>query len=74
MDTWGGAQRAFAIKAFYNVVAARRTFRIHFHLRRHDRVPSAHAIKGSAMNKKPPGAMCEPFVNQTILKQFEPLP
>lgn len=68
MDAWSGAQRAFAIKAFYknndSVEGARREFRRHFNLGRHDRVPSAHAIKtwihnfeesGSAMGKKPPG-------------------
>lgn len=68
MDTWSGAQRAFAIKAFYknndSVEAARREFRRHYNLKRHDRVPSAHAINtwihsfeetGSAMKKKPPG-------------------
>ena len=68
MDPWSGAQRAFAIKAFYknndSVEGARREFRRHFNLGRHDSVPSAHAIKtwisnfeetGSAMKKKPPG-------------------
>lgn len=68
MDAWSGAQRAFVIKVFYknndSVEAARREFRCHFNLGRHDRVPSAHAIKtwirnfeetGSAMKKKPRG-------------------
>lgn len=61
-----GAQRAFAIKAFYenndSVEAARREFRWNFNSGRHNRVPSAHAINtwlgnfdqtGSALKKKP---------------------
>src|SRR5215469_3296746 len=67
MEPWSGAKRAFTIKSFYknndSVEGARREFRRHFNLGRHDSVPSAHAIKtwisnfeetGSAMKKKPP--------------------
>lgn len=70
MDTWNGAQRAFAIKSFYknndSVEVARREFRRQFNLGRHGRVPSAHAINtwirnfeetGSALKKKPPGGV-----------------
>ena len=48
MDQWSSAQRALAVKAFYknndSVETARREFRRHFNLGRHDRVPSADAI------------------------------
>jgi hypothetical protein len=46
MEQWSGAQRAFAVKAFYknddSLEAARRLFRIHFNLQHHDPVPSTH--------------------------------
>jgi len=66
MEQWSGKQRAYSIKSFYKnndtYVAARREFRLHFNLKRHDSVPSAKAIKiwitnfeetGSALKKKP---------------------
>ncbi|KAL4112988.1 hypothetical protein QTP88_016699 [Uroleucon formosanum] len=69
MDQWVGSQRAIAVKAYYKngdcLTAARREFRRHYNLGRHDHVPSCKAIKswvenfeetGSALKKKPPGA------------------
>ncbi|KAL4097371.1 hypothetical protein QTP88_022160 [Uroleucon formosanum] len=69
MDQWVGSQRTIAVKAYYKngdcLTAARREFRRHYNLGRHDRVPSCKAIKswvenfkktGSALKKKPPGA------------------
>jgi transposase len=68
MDQWTGAQRAFAIKAFYknndSYAAAQRLFRRHFQINHNNPVPSAHAIKtwvksfeetGSTLKGKPPG-------------------
>jgi transposase len=67
MDQWSGAQRAFAIKAFYkndSYAAAQRLFSRHFQINPNNPVPSAHAIKtwiknfeetGSALKRKPPG-------------------
>jgi hypothetical protein len=49
MEPWTGAQRAFAVKAFYkngdNFVIAQREFRREFGIHRIRAVPSAHAIK-----------------------------
>jgi len=69
MDQWVGSQRAFAVKAYYknsdSLTTARREFRRHYNLGRHERVPSCKAIKtwvknfeetGSALKKKPLGA------------------
>jgi hypothetical protein len=48
MEQWTGAQRAFAVKAFYkngdNFVIAQREFRREFGIHRNRAVPSAHAI------------------------------
>ena len=65
MESWTGAQRAFAVKSFYknndNNVAAQREFRKKFGIHRNSKVPSAHATKtyvnnfeetGSTVNKK----------------------
>jgi len=65
MESWAGAQRAFAIKSFYKnndrYVAAQREFRKKFGIHRNSKVPSAHAIKmwvnnfeekGSSVKKK----------------------
>ena len=65
MEPWTGAQRAFAVKAFYkngdSFVIAQREFRREFGIHRNRAVPSAHAIKtwvrnfeatGSALKKK----------------------
>jgi len=49
MEPWTGAQRAFAVKAFYkngdSSVIAQREFRREFGIHRNRAVPSAHAIK-----------------------------
>ena len=49
MEPWTGAQRAFAVKAFYkngdSFVIAQREFRREFGIHRNRAVPSAHAIK-----------------------------
>jgi hypothetical protein len=65
MEPWTGAQRAFAVKAFYkngdSFVITQREFRRGFGIHRNRAVPSAHAIKpwvrnfkatGSALKKK----------------------
>jgi len=49
MEPWTGAQRAFAVKAFYkngdSFVIAQREFRKEFGIHRNRAVPSTHAIK-----------------------------
>ncbi|KAF2890437.1 hypothetical protein ILUMI_15736 [Ignelater luminosus] len=67
MEQWSGEQRAFVVKSYYKnncVVADQRHFRTYFQIRRHGRVPLAHAIKewvckfeqtGSANNVKHKG-------------------
>jgi hypothetical protein len=49
MEPWAGAQRAFAVKAFYkydeSFVIAQREFRREFGIHHSRAVPSAHAIK-----------------------------
>jgi len=65
MEPWTGAQRAFAVKAFYkngdSFVIVQREFRREFGIHRNRAVPSAHAIRtwvrnfeatGSALKKK----------------------
>jgi len=65
MESWTGAQHAFAVKSFYknndSYVAAQREFHKKFGIHRNSKVPSAHAIKrgvnnfeetGSAVKKK----------------------
>jgi len=65
MEPWTGAQRAFAVKAFYknsdSFVIAQREFRREFRIHCNRAVPSAHVIKtwvwnfeatGSALKKK----------------------
>ena len=65
MESWTGAQRAFAVKSLYenkdSYVAAQREFRKKFGIHRNSKVPSAHAIKtwvnnfeetGSTVKKK----------------------
>ena len=48
MELWTGAQRAFAVKAFYkngdSFVIAQREFWREFGIHRNRAVPSAHAI------------------------------
>ena len=49
MEPWTGAQRVFAVKAFYkygdSFVIAQREFRREFGIHRNRAVPSAHTIK-----------------------------
>jgi len=49
MESWAGAQRAFAVKSCYknndSYVAAQSEFRKKFWIHRNSKVPSAHAIK-----------------------------
>jgi hypothetical protein len=49
MESWTGAQRAFAVKSFYknndSYVTAQREFRKTFGIHRNSKVPPAHAIK-----------------------------
>ena len=65
MEPWTGAQRAFAVKAFYknggSSVIAQREFQREFGIHHNCAVPSAHAIKtwvrnfeatGSTLKKK----------------------
>jgi hypothetical protein len=67
MEPWTGAQRAFAVKAFYSYihgdsfVSAQRKFRREFGIHRNSAVPSAYAINtwvrnfeatGSTLKKK----------------------
>ena len=65
MESWTGAQRAFAVKSFYknndSYVATQRDFRKKFGIQPNSKVPSAHAIKtwinnfeetGSTVKKK----------------------
>ena len=65
MEPWTGAQRVFAVKAFYkngdSFVIAQREFRREFGIHRNRAVPLAHAIKtwfrnleatGSTLKKK----------------------
>jgi hypothetical protein len=83
MEQWSGAQRAFAVKSVYknngNLEAARREFRRHFNLCRHDLIPSVHAIKilvsnfeetGSALKRSLP-VEDEPSTRQRILPRLE---
>jgi transposase len=65
MEPWTGAQRAFAVKAFYkngdSLVIAQHEFQREFGIHHNHAVPSAHAIKtwirnfaatGSTLKKK----------------------
>ena len=64
MESWTGAQRAFAVKSFYkndSYVAAQREFRTKFGIHQNSKVLSAHVIKtwvnnfeetGSTVKKK----------------------
>jgi len=60
MEPWTGAQRAFAVKAFYKnddgFVIAQREFRREFRIHRNRAVPSAHAIKTWVRNLKATGS------------------
>ena len=60
MESWTGAQRAFAVKSFYknndSYAAAQREFREKFGIRRNSKVPSAHAIKTCVNNFEETGS------------------
>jgi transposase len=59
MDSWTGAQCAFAIKSFYkndSYVAAQCEFRKKFGIHRNSKVLSAHAIKTWVNNFKETGS------------------
>jgi len=60
MESWTGAQRAFAVKSFYknndNYVAAQREFRKKFGIHRNSKLPSAHAIKTRVNNFEETGS------------------
>jgi hypothetical protein len=70
MEHWTAQHRAFVIKAYFkncdSVIKTQHLFRIHFHIPRHDSVPSHNTIKlwvndfrqsASAVKRKPPGAV-----------------
>ena len=54
MESWTGAQFAFAVKAFYknghSFVIAQREFRREFGIHRNRTIPSAHAMKAWVRN------------------------
>jgi len=60
MESWTGAQRAFAVKSFYknndSYVATQREFRKKFGIHRKSKVPSAHAIKAWVNNFEETGS------------------
>jgi len=60
MESWTGAERAFAVKSFYknndSYVAAQREFRKKFGIHRNTKVPSAHAIKTWVNNSEETGS------------------
>jgi len=60
MEPWTGAQRAFAVKAFYkngdSFVIAQREFGREFGIHRNHAVPSAHAIKTWVRNFEATGS------------------
>ena len=63
MEPWTGAQRAFAVKAFYkngdSLAIAQREFRREFGIHRNRAVPSAHAIKTWVRNFEASGSGVE---------------
>jgi len=60
MEPWTGAQRVFAVKAFYknseSFVIVHREFRREFGIHRNRAVPSAHAIKTLVRNFEATGS------------------
>jgi len=60
MEPWTGAQRGFAVKAFYknsdSFVIAQHEFRRRFRIHHNHAVPSAHAIKTWVRNFKATGS------------------
>jgi len=74
MESWTGAQRAFAVKSFYknndSYVAAQRKFRKKFGIHRNSKVPSAHAIKTWVSNFEETGTTVKK--KGSSVKQFAP--
>jgi len=64
MESWTGAQRAFAVKPFYknndNDVVAQREFRQKFGIHQNSKLPSAHAIKTWVNNFEETGSTVNP--------------
>ena len=60
MEPWTGAERAFAVKAFYkngdSFVIAQHEFLIEFRIHRKRTIPSAHAIKTQVRNFEATGS------------------
>ena len=74
MESWTGAQRAFAVKSFYknndSYVAAQRELRKKFGIHRNSKVPSAHAIKTWVNNFDETGSTLRR--KAVVLKEFVP--
>jgi hypothetical protein len=71
MDSWTGAQRAFALISFYtndSYVAAQREFCKKFGIHRKNEVPSAHAVKTWVNNFEEIGSTRK----VVVLKLFAP--
>ena len=88
MESWTGAQCAFAVKSFYkndSYVAAQREFCKKFGIHRNSKVPSAHAIETWVNNfeetsstfKKKGGSVetvCTPQNIDAVTASFEQIP
>jgi hypothetical protein len=74
MESWTGAQRAFAVKSFYknndSYVADQHEFRKKFGIHRNSKVPSAHAIKTWINNSVETGSTVKRKV--LVLKKCAP--
>ena len=74
MESWTGAQRAFAVKSFYknsdSYVVAQREFRKKFGIHRNSKVPSAYAIKTRVNNFEEMAQLLRRKV--VVLKLFAP--
>ena len=74
MESWTGAQRAFAVKSFYknndSYVAAEHEFHKKFRIHRNSKVPSAHAIKTWVNSFEEAGSTVKKKV--VVLKLFAP--
>jgi hypothetical protein len=71
MEPWTGAQRAFALRAFYkngdSLVTAQREFRTEFGIHRNHAVPSAHAIKIRVQNFFSVESVASKFRTQVLM-------
>ena len=89
MESWTGAQRAFAVKSFQknndSYIAAQCEFRKKFRIHQNSKVPSAHAIKtwvnnfeenGSTVKKKGGSVktVCTPQNMDTVRASFKQSP